>query len=146
MLRPASLAGEGRAPPGGREPPGRRLGDDRGLVATVIILPVVVIAAWLSIQAALVMHAQNVVRAAAEDAAVAAASHSGDPRATARSLVEGSAGDITSDVSVNSDVGPELVTVTVTADVKSVVPFGSFTVTESASAPVEVFIPEPERP
>jgi hypothetical protein len=115
-------------------------------VATVVVIPVVVLATWLSMQAALVMHAQNVVRAAAEDAAVAAASRSGDPRSVASALVASTADDFTSDVTVLVELDPGTVTVVVGAEVDRVVPFGSFSVSESASAPLEVFIAESQRP
>ena len=124
----------------------RRSAGERGLVATVVVIPVVVLATWFSMQAALVMHAQNVVRAAAEDAAVAAASHSGDPHSVASALVASAAGNITSDVNVLVELDPGTVTVVVGAEVDRIVPFGSFSVSESASAPLERFIPESQRP
>ncbi len=44
------------------------------------------------------------------------------------------------DAAVTVDRGPQKVTVTVTASVASVLPFGTFTVTQTATAPVEVFV------
>lgn len=119
---------------------------DGGIVATIIVLPAVVISIWIGIQAALVAHARHVAQAAAQDAAVAGASRSGDPGGVAASLVDESVGGVTSDVGVSVGGGADRVTVTVRADVVSIVPFASFTVSESASAPVEAFTPEPHRP
>ena len=115
-------------------------------MATVIIFPVVLAALVLGLQAALVAHARHVAQAAAQDAAIAAASNSGAPRDVASSLMASSAGATTSGVDVAVGGGADVVTVTVSADVTSLVPFASFTVSESASAPVEVFIAESERP
>lgn len=115
-------------------------------MATVIILPVVLLGLWLGLQAALVAHARHVVQAAAQDAAIAAASDSGDPGDVATSVVGSSAGGLTSDVGVSVGHDGEQITVTVTADVTSIIPFASFGVNESAAAPVELFVPEPERP
>lgn len=112
----------------------------------MIILPVVLIGVWLGLQAALVAHARHVAQGAAQDAAIAAASDSGDPDTVAQSLVESAAGGLTSNVGVAVGGGNDRITVTVSADVSSIVPFASFDVSESAAAPIEVFVPEPERP
>jgi uncharacterized membrane protein len=112
----------------------------------VIILPVVLLAMWLVLQVAIVMHAQHVAQAAAQDAAVAAASDSGSPEAIARSLMQRSAGGLTSGVGVSSGGDGEFVTVTVSASVVRIFPIGTYRVTETASAPIERFTPQPERP
>lgn len=115
-------------------------------MATVIVFPAVLLAIWIGLQAALVAHARHVAQAAAQDAAIAGASRSGDPGRVASSLVNGAAGGLTSDVNVSVGGGANTVTVTVTADVVSIIPLASFNVNESASAPIEEFIPEPQRP
>jgi uncharacterized membrane protein len=112
----------------------------------VIVLPALLLSFWLVLQYALVLHARNVVQAAAQDAAIAAASRSGDPRGIATGVVNGSAGGITSNVGVTPGGDSDQVTFTVSADVLQVFPFGSYSVEASASAPIERFIPEPERP
>jgi uncharacterized membrane protein len=115
-------------------------------VATVIVVPALILSFWLVLQYALVQHARHVVQTAAQDAAIAAASGSGDPSAIAGGIVGGSAGSITSNVSVAAGGDSHRMTVTVSADVLQVFPIGSYSVTASASAPIERFIPEPERP
>jgi len=115
-------------------------------VATVIVFPAVLLAIWIGLQAALVAHARHVAQAAAQDAAIAGASRSGDPGAVASSLVNGSAGGLTSGVNVSVGGGADTVTVTVNANVVSIIPLASFSINESASAPIEEFVPEPERP
>jgi uncharacterized membrane protein len=116
------------------------------LVATVIVLPAVLLSFWMVLQYALVQHARHVVQAAAQDAAIAAASGAGDPGSVAGGVVDGSAGSITSNLSVSAGGDAASVTVTVSADVLRVFPIGSYSVSASASAPIERFIPEPERP
>ena len=51
-----------------------------------------------------------------------------------------------SDVGVAVSPGSNQVTVRVTATVVRIVPFGSFSVSASGSAPIEHFIAQPERP
>jgi uncharacterized membrane protein len=116
------------------------------VVATVIVLPALLLSFWLVLQYALVVHARHAVQVAAQDAAIAAASGSGDPRSVASGLVDGTAGSITSSVSVSTQGDAASVAVTVAADVLQVFPIGSYSVRASASAPVERFIPETERP
>ena len=116
------------------------------MVATVIVLPAVFLAIWIGLQAALVAHARHVAQAAAQDAAIAGASESEDPSSVAHGLVDGSARGSTSNVGVSVGGGADSVTVTVRADVVSIIPFASFSVSESGSAPVEEFIAEPDRP
>jgi hypothetical protein len=98
------------------------------------------------LQYALVVHARHAAQVAAQDAAIAAASGWGDPGSVAGGLVDGAAGSITSNVSVSTQSDAASVTVTVSADVLQVFPIGSYSVRSSASAPIERFIPETERP
>lgn len=109
------------------------------------MLPVLLLSFWLVLQYAFVAHVRHVALAAAQDAALAAASDSGDPTATAYQLMS-SVGSMSSNVDVAAVVGPQQVTVTVRADVLQVFPIGDFDVAVSASAPVERFVPQPERP
>ena len=112
----------------------------------MIVLPALLLSFWLVLQYALVQHARHVAQVAAQDAAIAAASRAGDPGSVAGGLIDGSAGSITSNVSVSAGGDTASVTVTVTADVLRVFPIGSYTVSASASAPIERFVPEPDRP
>jgi Flp pilus assembly protein TadG len=116
------------------------------VVATVIVLPALLLAFWLVLQYALVAHVRHVVQTAAQDAALAAASGSGDPDAVANDLIGDAVGSLTSGVRVAPAVGPERATVTLEADVLQVFPIGSFDVTVTASAPIERFVPQPARP
>ena len=115
------------------------------MVATVIVLPALLLSFWLILQYALVLHARHVVQVAAQDAAIAAASASDDAGSVATGIVERSAGGITANVGVSAGGDTDRVTVTVSADVLQVFPIGSYSVEASASAPIERFIPEPER-
>lgn len=98
------------------------------------------------LQLAIVMHAQHVAQAAAQDAAVAAASRSGSPQAVASSLMARSAGSLTSGVDVSAGGGGQWVTVTVRAEVVRIFPVGTYRVVETASAPIEQFTAQPWRP
>ena len=62
----------------------RRRAGRRGLVATVIVLPALLLSFWLVMQYAIAAHVRHVALAAAQDAALAAASGSGDRSAAAR--------------------------------------------------------------
>jgi len=104
----------------------------------------VLLAFWLVLQFAIVLHAKHLAQAAAQDAASAAAA-GGDGHGTASELMAG-AGAWVSDVGIAVGAGAQEVTVRVTADVLQVFPFGNYAVAASGSAPVEEFIPQPERP
>jgi Flp pilus assembly protein TadG len=110
----------------------------------VIVLPALLIAVWLVLQYAVALNVRHGVQVAAQDAALAAARGEGDAVAVAsdvmRSLVN-SARNVTVTVEATADQ----VTVTVSADVIQIVPIGTYHVSESASAPIERFIPEGER-
>lgn len=114
------------------------------MLATVIVLPAMLLALWMVLQFALAQHVRHGAQTAAQDAALAGASHSGDPAAVAQSIMA-SLGSAASNVQVSVSTSATWVTVTVTADVKQIVPM-SMTVTETASAPIEAFTPEDERP
>ena len=114
-------------------------------MATVIVLPVLLLSFWLVLQYAFVAHVRHVALAAAQDAALAAASGRGDPAATAHDLLA-SVDSMSSNVDVAADIGSQQVTVTVRADVLRMFPIGDFDVAVSASAPVERFVAQPERP
>lgn len=111
----------------------------------MIVLPALLLAVWLVLQYAFALHVRHGAQAAAQDAALAGArEHGGDPAAVAESLMS-SLGSAATNVSVTVTRDSERVTVTVSADVIQIVPIGDYHVSESASAPIEVFIPEDER-
>ena len=136
-----------RAGTGGTRRRWRRVlgnGTDRGSVTAeaVIIVPVVVVLTMVVVQFVLLWHGRHVAQAAAQAAARSAAAYQasaavgqadGDAylQQVAPNLLPGRT------VAVNRDA--TTVTVTVRADLLTVIPFGSFTVNESASAPVEAF-------
>ena len=113
-------------------------------MATVIVLPGLLLSFWLVLQYAVAAHVRNVAQAAAQDAALAVAS-GGDP-GVARALIGGSAGRLATHVGVGTSRSAAQVTVTIDVGVLQVFPIGDFDVTVTASAPVEHFIPQPERP
>ena len=108
----------------------------------MIIVPIVVLLTMVVVQFVLVWHGRHVAQAAAQTAARSAAAYQataavgqadGDAylQQVGENLLPGRT------VRVNRDAST--VTVTVTADVLTVIPFGSFFVDESATAPVEAF-------
>jgi Flp pilus assembly protein TadG len=108
------------------------------------VLPALLLSFWLVVQFAIAAHVRHVALAAAQDAALAAAA-GGDYRQAAGNDLA-AIGAMTSGVSVSPAVGAERVVVTVHADVLQVFPIGHFDVTVSAAAPIERFVPQPERP
>jgi Flp pilus assembly protein TadG len=117
---------------------------DRGstVAEAVIIVPVIILLTLLVVQFVLVWHGRHLAQAAAQTAARAAATYQGtaeDGRADAEAYLAQVAPSLLPgrDVSVTRDTAT--VTVTIHADVLTVIPFGGFTVDERASAPVEAF-------
>jgi len=119
---------------------------DRGstVAEAVLIVPVIIIATLLVVQFVLVWHGRHVAQAAAQTAARAAAVYQGSAdvgRADGNAYLAQVAPNLLPgrDVQVTRDA--TTVRVTVHADVLTLIPFGSFTVDEQASAPVEAFTP-----
>jgi TadE-like protein len=117
---------------------------DRGstIGEAVIIVPVIIVLTMMVVQFVLVWHGRHVAQAAAQTAARAAATYQGtagvgqaDGEAylaqVAPHLLPGAA------VGVSRDAAG--VVASVRADVLTVIPFGSFSVAEQATAPVEAF-------
>ena len=109
------------------------------------MLPALLLSFWLVLQYAVAAHVRHVALAAAQDAALAAASGDGDAQAAAEAVLAAVA-SMSPDHTVTAVVGPDRVTVTVRADVLQVFPIGDFDVAVAASAPIERFVPQPERP
>ena len=136
---PSHLAGRWRRLHGAR---------DRGdaTVEAVIIVPVIVVLTLLVVQFVLVWHGRHVAQAAAQTAARSAAAYQAQP-------AEGqAAGDeYLTDVAPNLLPGRSVavtrdaagVTVIVTADVLTVIPFAGFQIQEQATAPLEIFVGAP---
>jgi Flp pilus assembly protein TadG len=121
---------------------------ERGDVApTVILTTLTVFLVMFVIQMGIFFHARTVLNAAAEDATRAAQVKGGsnaDAERAIDQMVAGSSSLLTNQrrtVSVDADT----VTVAIEADIPSLVPFWSGTVTARSSGPVERFRPEDER-
>jgi Flp pilus assembly protein TadG len=118
---------------------------DRGdaTVEAVIIVPVIVVLTLLVVQFVLVWHGTHVAQAAAQTAARTAAAYRADPgdgqaagdaylAEVAPNLLPGRAVTLTADATT--------VTSTVRAQVLTILPFATFDIQESATAPRERFV------
>ena len=108
-----------------------------------IIIPIIIVFTMLIVQFALVWHGRHVAEAAAQAAARSAAAYTSTAvvgQADGAGYLTQVAPHLLTNRTVTVDRGPQSVTVTVTASVASVLPFGTFTVTQTATAPVEVFV------
>jgi len=117
---------------------------DRGEVtATVVMMPVVLVALLFVVQFGLTYYARQVLAGAAQDGAAAAArldASASEGEALAETLIAEAGSSLLEsyDASVSSD--GEIVTVSASGEVISLLPFfGSLTVEASASARVEAF-------
>lgn len=125
--------------------------DDRGEVtATVLMIPVVLLAVLFVVQFALAYHARQVLAGATQDGAAAAARVDASPAdgaELARTLIESSAGNLVDDASVSAEGGAQTVTVRASAQVVSLIPFvGGITVRASSTAKLETFDPQGAAP
>ena len=127
---------------------GRRVRDERGMttIQVAILFPVVLFWIMLIVQYGLWWHAKQVANAAAAEAVDAAQVSTGSARdgedAAASYLAQsGNLDNIT--VTVSRE--PTVVTVEVRGDAPQLVPGFAWSVTARSAAPVERFIPEPER-
>ena len=127
---------------------GHRVRDERGMttIQVAILFPVVLFWIMLIVQYGLWWHAKQVANAAAAEAVDAAQVSTGSARdgedAAASYLAQsGNLDNIT--VTVSRE--PTVVTVEVRGDAPQLVPGFAWSVTARSTAPVERFIPEPER-
>ena len=115
-------------------------------VQVAILFPVVLFWLMLIVQYGLWWHAKQVANAAAAEAVDAAQTTDGTAalgeHAAERYLEQ--SGNLT-DTSVTVDRRPTVVTATVTGNAPQLVPGIAWSVTARSQAPVERFIPEPER-
>jgi Flp pilus assembly protein TadG len=120
------------------------------VTATVIVVPVVLLALLLVVQFAVAFHARQVLAGAVQDGAAAAARLEATPAdgaTLARQLVDAGAGALLDDTTVSVDRGAGTVTIRASGEVMSVLPFlGSITVRASATAKVEAFDPQGAAP
>ncbi len=133
-----------------REPKVSRVRDDRGDVApTVILASLTVFLVMFVIQMGLYFHARTVLNAAAQDALRAAQVQGAGPDEGRRAADEVLHGSRSLFVNPIITIGPgpteSTLSVSITADTPSLVPFWSGRVTSNASGPQERFRPENER-
>ncbi len=127
---------------------GRRVRDERGMttIQVAILFPVVLFWIMLTVQYGLWWHAKQVANAAAAEAVDAAqvstgSASDGEDAAASYFAQSGNLDNIT--VTVSRE--PTVVTVEVRGDAPQLVPGFAWSVTARSAAPVERFIPEPER-
>jgi Flp pilus assembly protein TadG len=129
----------------------KRAVDERGasVLTLMIIVPVVLLAIFATVQAALVFHAQSIVEAAAQDGLRAAQAYNGsqaDGMAAASTLLDQAGGDgLITGRSVQVDRGPAIARVEVRGQVITLVPGWSRSVSGIAEGPVERFVGEADR-
>lgn len=112
----------------------------------VVVIPVVVIITMLVVQYVLLWHARNLTEAAAQDGVRVARGYqaaAGQGEAAATEYLHAAAGKLLDGFTVTVDRGTDEITVEVHATVTSVVPFGTYTVDESASGPIEKYVTNP---
>ncbi|WP_275403414.1 TadE family protein [Nocardioides limicola] len=125
--------------------------EERGATAVelAIIFPAVMLLVMLIVQFAVAAHAHHLAEAAAHEAAGVAKRHDGTGpagRARAEEFLAGNAATILRDRSIAVQRTPVQVQVTVTGTVMSVVPGLNLSVTKTAAAPVERYVPPRSQP
>lgn len=111
----------------------------------VILAPVLMLVCMLIVQTGLYWHAKSVAEASAQEGAAAGRRFDGTEgaaRAEALKYLEALGPKMLTGRSVEVNRGPQQVEVTVRGDVISLVPGMSWSVEESASGPVERYVPE----
>lgn len=112
----------------------------------VLTMPLLLLFLMLTVQFALVAHAQSGAQAAADEGAAAARAFDGSSRqgrARAERYVSELAGDMFTNHTITSSRSSTEASVTVTGVVISLVPGFHPTVTRSSTGPVERFVEEP---
>ncbi|MGH3626504.1 MAG: TadE/TadG family type IV pilus assembly protein [Sciscionella sp.] len=127
--------------------PARTAGDDGfSTLEAVVVIPVVVIITMLVIQYVMLWHARNLAEAAAQNGLRVARGYqatAAQGQASATHYLDSVASNLLQDRQVDAHRTATTVEVTVHASVLSVVPFGSYTVDETASGPVERYVDSP---
>ena len=120
------------------------------MTATVLMVPLVLIATMLVVQVGLAYYARTVVSGAAQDAAAASARRNATQAegvALADSLLEQAAGSLLESHSVVASTNGATVTVRVDGEVVSLLPFfGAMTVSATGTAHVEDFVAQGDGP
>ena len=122
---------------------------ERGEVTTtVLIIPIAMFMILVVFQAALNLHAQAIVDAAAQDGAQAGQGETGTTavaQTAVQSVIGTSAGNLLEDVETSVETSPSRLSVTVHATVKSLIPGYAPTISSTATGPREIFIPGNKR-
>ena len=128
--------------------PTSQLRDEDGMIASqlAILMPALLLLLMLGVQFGLWAHASQLARAAADEAAYTAALPDSTDTAgqTAASSLLVQAGHLT-DIRIDIDRTPDTVVATVAGVAPQVVPGFRWSVSATAAAPVERFIPQGER-
>lgn len=123
---------------------GRRRADDGYTVLeAALVLPVMVFLTMLVIQYALLWHGRHVAEAAAREGLRASSAYRSTPsagQAAAADYLRQVAPNLLQRPSVTASGTAESVTVSVRADVLSLLGFAQLSVTETATGPVEQFV------
>ena len=116
------------------------------MTATVVMVPVVLMAVLFVVQFGLAYHARQVLAGATQDGAAAAARLDAGPAdgaALAGQLIDAAAGNLLADIAVSSDRSNDTVTVRASGRVVSVLPMvDGITVRAASTAKVETFDPQ----
>jgi Tfp pilus assembly major pilin PilA len=113
-----------------------------GTLEAVIVIPVVVILTMIIVQYVMLYHARNVAEAAARDGLRVARgyqSSAAQGKEAAEQYLTNVAPKLLAHRNCTVQRSATAVAIVCHADVASVVPFGSFSVTEHATGPVETF-------
>lgn len=125
----------------------RRVGEDgSSTTELVLLMPAVLLAVMVSVQAGLYFHAGQVVEAAAQEALEAAQAETGNAdrgRASAESFLDEAGGVREAVVDVTRTL--DEVAVRVRGAAPNVLPLSVWHVEASASGPIERFVPEGQR-
>lgn len=139
-------AGRGRDGISSRRPRRRCRGERGSLsIQMIVLMPLMFLAMFTGVQAALYYHARTVAIAAAQEGAREAGSENGSRESgigAARDFISQAGGsDTLSDSSVSGSRGATTATVTVSGHSLSVIPGWKVRITQSSSVPVERLTP-----
>lgn len=127
-----------------------RLDDEAGVTSTevAVIMPVLITVIMMVFQVGMFWHAKQAADVAAEEAVEAAqvATATEADGYSGAAAILGQAGNLTNTVvTVNRDIATGTVTVVITGDAPSIIPFGSWSVTAQAQGSIEQFVPAAQR-
>lgn len=120
------------------------------MTATVLIVPVILLALLFVVQFSLAYYARQVLAGAAQDGAAAAARQNASPEqgvGLTTQLIAEAAGSLLMSTDASATSTSDTVTITTTGEVVSLLPFfGTITVAASGSARIERFEPQGSSP